>query len=151
MSHPVTPAGGERILEIVDQAEQPLRGIGDRQAEEKRSAGKWSRKETLGHLIDSAANNHQRFIRCLLEGGLVFPGYLQTEWVAKQAYAEESWDLLVGLWSVFNRHLAHVLSLVPREKLAAQCRIGDGSPVTLGFLIDDYIRHVKHHLEQILP
>ncbi len=151
MSYPTTPAGSERLLEIVDRAEPRLRGIRDVEAGERSSAEKWSRKETLGHLIDSAANNHQRFIRCLLEDGLAFPGYVQTEWVGQQAYAEESWDLLVGLWSAFNRHLAHVVSRVPRGKLASLCRIGGGSPVTLGFLIDDYMTHMKHHLEQILP
>jgi hypothetical protein len=151
MNDPQTPAASQRILGIVDDAEGRLRRLGDREAGERPSAEKWSRKEALGHLIDSAANNHQRFVRALLEEELAFPGYAQTQWVGQQGYAEESWELLVGLWSAFNRHLAHVVSRVPQVKLAARCRIGDGSPVTLGFLIDDYIRHMKHHLEQILP
>jgi hypothetical protein len=70
--------------------------------------------------------------------------------VSRQAYAEESWDLLVRLWCAFNRHLAHVVSRIPADRREAGCRIGGGAPVTLGFLIDDYIRHVEHHLEQIL-
>jgi hypothetical protein len=146
-----TSAAGERIRGIVDGAGESLQRLGDREAAEKPSAEKWSRKETLGHLVDSAANNHQRFVRALLEDGLEFPGYVQTRWVGAQAYAEESWDLLVKLWSAFNRHLAHVVSRIPPDRLGARCRIGGGAPVTLGFLINDYIRHVEHHLEQILP
>ncbi len=140
---------GERILAIVDRMEGRLLALKENQAGQPASAGKWSPKEVLGHLIDSAANNHQRFIRGQLENELVFPGYKQTDWVSLQGYTEEKWKDIVGLWAGLNRHLAHVVARIPSGKLETPCRIGGGSPVTLGYILDDYVRHVEHHLEQV--
>ncbi|PYQ41688.1 MAG: hypothetical protein DMF77_15140 [Acidobacteria bacterium] len=81
------------------EAELPrLSAIPDARAAEPITAGKWSRKQVLGHLIDSAANNHQRFVRGQLGPSLAFPGYEQDKWVAAQAYQQRSWADLVALW-----------------------------------------------------
>ena len=111
--------------------------------------GGWSRKQVLGHLIDSASNNHQRFVRATLQGSLDFPGYEQQGWVRVQAVEEAPWPALIDLWTSYNRHLAHVIAHLPPAQLEAACRIGSGEPVTLRFLVEDYLRHLLHHLTQV--
>jgi hypothetical protein len=111
---------------------------------------KWSRKEILGHLIDSASNNHQRFVRGQLSAEIRLGGYEQQQWVTTQSYQSESWEDLVTLWSSYNRHLTHVMLTVSEESLKNICFIGEGEPVTLEFLMQDYLRHLKHHLGQLL-
>jgi DinB superfamily len=111
--------------------------------------GKWSRKEILGHLIDSASNNHQRFVRLQLEDELRLPSYSQNEWVDRQHYAVRAWGDLVELWLAYNRHLKHVVENVDPASLGHIWH-SSGGPVSLEFIIVDYLRHMRHHLEQIL-
>lgn len=111
---------------------------------------RWSRKQILGHLIDSAANNHHRFIRAQFEPDFAIPSYAQESWVNANAYQHRSWADLVALWTVYNRHLVHVMEHAPKQSMGALCRVGTGEPVTLEFLMIDYVRHLKHHLHQIL-
>ena len=112
---------------------------------------KWSPREIIGHLIDSAFNNQQRFVRAQLGASLTFPGYAQESWVATQAYQQRSWADLVGLWAAVNRHLAHVIAHIEPRALGTPCTIGEGAPVTLRFVAEDYVRHLHHHLAQVLP
>ncbi|HEX4951073.1 MAG TPA: DinB family protein [Blastocatellia bacterium] len=112
--------------------------------------GKWSKKQILGHLLDSASNNHQRFVRVQHTDGLQMPRYEQEQWVASQNYQGETWNELLAFWKSYNQHLLHVIAQIPEEKLAHTVRIGDGAPVTLGFLIEDYVAHLQQHLKQIL-
>ena len=111
---------------------------------------KWSKKEILGHLIDSASNNHQRFVRAQLSSEIRLPSYEQEDWVRTQAYQTESWENLVQLWKAFNLHLLHLGAEIQGERLNSMCFIGTDEPVTLEFIITDYVRHVKHHLRQII-
>ena len=126
-----------------------------------RAEGKWSAKEIVGHLIDSASNNHQRFVRAQFTDDLVFPGYEQERWVRTQRYDEEPWPLLVALWRSFNLHLAHIMEhsseaerLKSRERhnldQIGWIRIGANEPATLEYLMRDYVGHLKNHLRQIL-
>jgi hypothetical protein len=110
----------------------------------------WSRKQILGHLLDSAANNHHRFVRAQIEGGVTMPAYAQREWVAIQDYETLSWSDLVAFWTAYNRHLLHLIEAIPGPNRKNPCRIGDHDPVTLEFLAIDYVRHLKHHLDQVL-
>ena len=103
----------------------------------------------MGHLVDSASNNHQRFVRAALQPSLDFPSYDQDGNAAVQALQEADWLLLVSLWAAYNRYLAHVIAHLPASKLATVCRIGSGNPVTLRFLAEDYLTHLVHHLSQI--
>jgi len=137
------------IQGIVDRELPRLRLMQPRELSASPAPGKWSKKEILGHLIDSASNNHQRFVRALLSDELVFPGYSQNDWVRVQGYVDEEWQRIVDMWSALNRHLAHFVGRLPAERLKTPCRIGDNAPVTLEALIVDYIRHVEHHLEQL--
>jgi hypothetical protein len=114
------------------------------------SSGRWSKKEVLGHLIDSAGNNHQRFVRANLAPRIEFPAYQQEAWVSAQSYATESWPDLVNLWVLLNRHLLHIMKTTPEANLSHECVIGGAAPMTLDALMQDYVKHLEHHLEQIL-
>jgi hypothetical protein len=139
----------EQLLRVVEAAEAKLSMISELEASKPALPGGWSRKQVLGHLIDSASNNHQRFVRAALQPSLDFPAYDQNGNVRLQAPQEADWQLLVSLWSAYNQYLAHIIARLPVAKLETDCRIGSGEPVTLAFLADDYLTHLLHHLEQI--
>lgn len=134
----------------VDSAQVRLRAIDEAAASADRGAGKWVAKEILGHLIDSAANNHQRFIRAPGADPFVFPGYEQNGWVAANRYRDRPWTELVDLWVVLNGHVAYAMESVPASALQTQCVIGASDPATLEWVMRDYLRHLRHHLDQIL-
>jgi len=139
----------EKLKQAVESAETILRQVPELESEKPALPGGWSRKQVLGHLIDSASNNHQRFVRASLQTSLEFPGYDQDGCVRVQAAQDAPWILLVGLWSEYNRYLAHVITRFPSSKLDTACRIGADEPVTLRFLAEDYLKHMLHHLGQI--
>jgi len=137
------------LAAILESVPPRLASISDSEAAYRSAAERWSKKEILGHLIDSAANNHQRFVRAQLAPRLEFPGYEQESWVRSQAYAGEPWADLVNLWLQLNRHLLHILHAMPETVLSHECAIGSGPPVSLAALIDDYVGHLQHHLDQV--
>ena len=122
--------------------------------------GAWSIKEIIGHLVDSAANNHQRFVRAEQQGDLVFPGYAQDEWVRIQAYESAPWNEILTLWESYNLHIARVMAAVPariRERKHTRHNFHQigfrdfpaDQPVTLDDLMYDYVLHLEHHLAQV--
>lgn len=137
------------LSRVTSSAEAALQKVSDAESTQPVLAGGWSRKQVLGHLIDSASNNHQRFVRAALQGSLDFPGYDQQGSVRVQAVEEAPWLALIALWASYNRYLAHVIGHLPAARLEAACRIGSNEPVTLRFLVEDYLRHLLHHLTQI--
>jgi hypothetical protein len=139
----------EQLLRAVEAAEPRLRKISEPETTKPLLPGGWSRKQVLGHLIDSASNNHQRFVRAALQTSLEFPAYDQNGNIRLQDPQEADWSLLVSLWAAYNRYLAHVIARLPASKLETVCRIGSGEPVTLSFLASDYLTHLVHHLNQI--
>ena len=139
----------EKLISLVEAAEPRLREISERGSIQPISPGGWSRKQVIGHLIDSASNNHQRFVRAALQTSLDFPGYDQRGSVRVQAVQGADWKLLVSLWATYNRYLAHVIAQLPVSKLKTACRIGSGDAVTLEFLVTDYVTHLVHHLGQL--
>lgn len=112
--------------------------------------GGWSRKQILGHLLDSAANNRQRFVRASIDGHYEGPAYAQDDWVAAHGYATQTWETLLHWWQVEHAILVAVVDCIPEERLNASCRVGTGEPVTLRFLIEDYLQHQQWHLKQLL-
>jgi Tfp pilus assembly protein FimT len=140
----------KELESLLNMAVPRLRALSEAESSSAPTPGKWSKKEILGHLIDSAGNNHQRFVRAQLSSEIRLPEYQQDDWVRSQSYQTESWENLVQLWRSFNLHLLHVGTLIPGERLSSMCFIGTNEPVTLEFLFIDYVRHVKHHLQQIL-
>lgn len=139
----------KELSRIVEQASAELRQVAPANARQRPAADKWSVQEILGHLIDSAANNHQRFVRAQDVDVLAFPKYEQNTWVARQGYQDSPWPQLIDLWRSYNLHLAHVISRIPAEKLSVECRIEPYEPVTLQFLAEDYVVHLEHHLRTI--
>jgi hypothetical protein len=140
------------LLRSVIERELPLlQSVApDRAAAHPSGPESWSPKQELGHLIDSAANNHIRFVRAALEPEYRGPGYRQNDWVKIHAYENADWDFLVTLWFHYNSLTATVIENIPREKFATECTVADGPPVALDFLIEDYVRHMQHHLDHIL-
>jgi hypothetical protein len=139
----------QQLLRVVEAAEPKLRTISEGEAAKPTLPGGWSCKQVLGHLLDSASNNHQRFVRAALQPSLDFPPYDQNGNVRLQAPQEADWSLLISLWAAYNRYLAHIIARLPADKLETVCRIGPGEPVTLDFLAKDYVTHLLHHLNQI--
>jgi hypothetical protein len=139
----------ENLLSVTEAAEPKLREITPRESSEPILPGGWSRKQVIAHLIDSASNNHQRFVRAAQQASLDFPSYEQEGNMRVQAAQEAEWLLLVSLWAAYNRYLAHVIAHLPASKLETPCRIGSGEPVTLRFIATDYVTHLVHHLSQI--
>ena len=138
-----------QLLSVVEAVEPRLREINEAESGKPLLQGGWSRKQVIGHLIDSASNNHQRFVRAALQPSLEFPGYDQDGNIRVQAVQEADWFLLISLWSAYNRYLGHVIAHLPDSKLDTHCQIGSGEPVTLRFLATDYLTHLVHHLNQI--
>jgi hypothetical protein len=150
----------DEFKQTIDSASQRLRQISEAQSAQPRAEDHWSSKQIIGHLIDSAANNHARFVLGQLKDDLVFPGYDQDGWVRTNHYQDASWPQLVELWRVYNLHLHHVMLHADQAKLNTPCTlhtlqeiafktVPKSEPVTLEYLMKDYVDHLKHHLGQI--
>ncbi len=135
---------------VVERATPALRQIGDRDAGAAALPGGWSRKQAIGHLIDSASNNHQRFVRAAQAGSLVSPNYDQDGCVKVQAFQEAAWPILLDAREGMNRLLVHVLTHLPAAAASAPCRIGDHAAIPLAELAHQYVHHLRHHLDQIV-
>jgi hypothetical protein len=138
-----------------------LEKMSDESTRRRPGPGKWSAREIVGHLIDSASNNHQRFVRAQFQDDLIFPGYAQDAWVSAQQYQDAPWDELLMLWRSFNLHIARVMETAsPEEKLRPRLRhnlnelawkpVPRDKPATLDYFMEDYVAHLQHHLDQIL-
>lgn len=150
-----------RLASTVAAAEPRLRDISAESASVRPAPGRWSPQEIVGHLVDSASNNHQRFVRATWQPNLIFSGYAQDGWVELQRYQEADWLDLVTLWASFNRHLARVMAEVPdavRNTVHTEHNLHDvafRAPITpeqatLAYFMADYVDHLEHHLRQIL-
>ena len=139
------------IEDAVNESWQMLKSLPNETLLARPGLGEWSVKEIVGHLIDSASNNHQRFVRLQVTDGLVFPDYSQDNdsWVAIQSYQAADWDDLLALWRHFNLHLARVIRTVDVQCIDHIWVIDEDTTITLGELMTDYLRHLKDHLQHI--
>lgn len=155
------PLPARRLRAALSAAEPLLRQITSAESAVRPRPGKWSPREIIGHLIDSANNNHQRFVRAVGMSDLVFTGYDQDAWVELQRYQEVPWHELLDFWSAYNRHIARVMAAVPEavrhkvhtrhnlDQVAFQVEQAVATP-TLEFFMQDYVAHLEHHLRQVL-
>lgn len=145
----------------VERAAARLLALGESERDARAPGDEgWTPKQIVGHLIDSAANNHRRFVLGQLADDLTFDGYAQEDWVRAQAYDRADWETLVSLWRSYNFHLAHVMAHAPAEVLQRERAahtldriafktVPADRPATLEYLMRDYVGHLKHHLRQI--
>src|SRR5215471_67933 len=127
----------EKLTRVVESAETNLRRVSEAESNTPVLKGGWSRKQIIGHLIDSASNNHQRFVRAQQGSSFSFPPYEQNHWVASQHYNDRAWSDLVSMWHAYNAHLSHVIGHIADAHLAVPCVIESSNPVTLEFLVTD--------------
>ncbi len=148
------------LREIVPAAADRLRGMSDADAVRRPGEGRWAPKEILGHLVDSATNNHRRFVLAQLANPMRYGGYDQDAWVRVQRYVEADWLRLIDLWEALNLHLASIMEGIPAEprgRLRSEHNLNEiawelvpaEEPVTLEYFMWDYVGHLQHHLRQI--
>jgi len=148
----------DKLVQVANSIEQGVnaaverwRNIPEQTLRFRPSEDAWSIKEIIGHLIDSAANNHQRFVRLQLVEQLTFPDYGQDNihWVRIQNYRDRKWEELLGLWRHFNIQLAYIIRSVDPACLSHVWQLDAKTRVTLFDLMTDYLRHLEDHLDQI--
>lgn len=137
------------LAQVVTESERAFQALDEDASLKTRGEGTWSRRQILGHLIDSALNNTHRFVRAPREAELTMPDYDQPGWVAAGGYQDRSWSSLVSLWAGLNTNLVEIIRRIPQDQLETPCRIGGSEAMTLEFVVRDYMRHLRHHLEQI--
>ena len=135
----------ERLAGVLRRAMPWLMTISEAEASVPEREGKWSAKEVIGHLTDSAVNNLRRIMLLQTEAGPSLSGYEQVAWVSLQHYAEREWAQVLALWFALNEHVAWTIEHLEKARLANR-GVVEGEPLTLGFLIADYIAHMEHHL-----
>ncbi len=135
--------------ETILQAYSEMQRISDNIASNKKDATQWSIKEVIGHLIDSASNNHQRFIRLQIDEEIRLPFYQQVDFVRISNYQSEDWVILLDFWKFYNLHLVHIVGNIDEQKLENVWITPKGEKLDLKFVVEDYLIHLKHHLSQI--
>jgi len=149
-----------KINDILEKYKPILISFNSAEMSHKPLVHKWSKKEILGHLIDSAYNNHQRFLKAEKKHNLIFEGYDQNEWVANNNYQNRDVKEIISLFISSNQHIAHLISQLKEEDLIANTSdhnfdkicmnlVEKGKPTSLAYLIEDYIFHLQHHLGQV--
>lgn len=141
----------EKLRLQVQENKPRLLRLSDEQMQKKLGTDKWTGKEILGHLSDSATMNRQRIVRSQYEEPYEFPFYDQAKWTHIQAYNHYRWVDLVRLWEVEYQHLLHILDHLPDECANDPCptKFSSSDWVTLDWLIGHIFRHSDHHLQQM--
>jgi hypothetical protein len=144
----ITIINSAQFLEqIINDCTKKFKEMSAQSWSEKKFADKWSKQEILGHLCDSAMNNIRRFIVTQYEQNNVIV-YRQDDWVALQNYQSENYQNIILLWKLLNEQIIRIIKNIPPEKLNYTCKTPDERSII--WLIEDYIKHLNHHLNQIL-
>lgn len=145
-----------RMAGLIERIPESIMEIPVDEMEFKRTPGKWSKKEILGHLCDSAINNLSRFVRAQFEGQpFKIEPYVQDEWVKLNNYQETDIEKILNYWVILNRQIVNIISIIPEDKLGVVCDLGQAAfregeeNITLLWLIEDYLVHMEYHLRQI--
>lgn len=139
------------IGQIIAQEEPFLKGLDFQTLNHKRNVQNRTIMEILGHLVDSASNNHQRIIRLQYHNHLDFPDYRQDNdlWISLQHYQQYDWDQLIQLWKCCNLHIIHIISVVDTKALEHDWHDFEGTKVSLKEMIEGYLDHLQLHIDQI--
>ena len=137
-----------RLKYILDTVPKILTEIGEGKMSIKPLPNKWSKKEIIGHLIDSATNNHQRFVRGQFEHNPEIR-YDQNKWNEFSFYQEIDSNQIIAFWTIYNIQLLEIISRISVDNLKKQVKVGDDL-LTIEFLIVDYVEHLEHHLKQVI-
>lgn len=139
------------ILKYIDAWEQKLIDLPVETITQKRNRQNRTIKQILGHLIDSAANNHQRMVRLQYNEKLTFPDYQQDNdlWIALQDYQSADWNTIIQLWKYYNLHMIQVIKSVDQSKLKNSWQSFENITVTLQQMIEGYLGHIDLHLSEI--
>lgn len=134
------------LLQIIPER---LSHIQEAEFLEKTSPLKWSKGQIVGHLIDSATNNHQRFVRAKFEAQPII-AYDQDKWNQYSGYSNMSSRHLIEFWAVYNRHLLLLWQNSTEDEMEQLCDTGSGKAFSLAFLAEDYVQHLEHNLRQLV-
>ena len=136
-----------RLNLIIDKVPSILTEIGEENMSAKPLPTKWSKKEIIGHLIDSATNNHQRFVRGQFEYNPEIR-YDQNKWNEFSFYQQIDSKQIISFWTFYNKQLIEIIKRIPIENMKRHIKVG-GNLLTIEYLIKDYVEHLEHHLSQI--
>lgn len=139
----------ERLEYLCDCIPSMLIEIDEADFSAKPDPQKWSKKEIIGHLIDSAVANHQRFVRSQFENNPVIV-YDQNRWNEFNYYNYINGPQIISFWTAYNKQIIELLKRIPEEKMKNRVITGDQNNPTLACLIEDYVEHLEHHLKQVV-
>ena len=137
------------LRNLLNRLQARLDRLPENERTHKPDPKRWSKQEEFGHLLDSAANNHQRIVRAQLQENPAMPGYDGDRWVELHRYQQREWHDLVATWHGLNEQLLVAASAVPEDGWQRTCTIANSQPVTLAFVFEDYVHHMLHHLRHI--
>jgi hypothetical protein len=137
-----------KLINIIDVAPKILEQISEEEMSEKPSKNKWSKKEILGHLIDSAIHNHQRIIRGQFEN-IPEINYDQNKWNEYNFYQQLDSKQIIMFWTIYNKHLIEIIKRIPKDNIQKQIKVNENL-FAIELIIIDYLKHLEHHLKQVI-
>lgn len=140
-----------KLEDLLIQGETYISACPEEDFRAKASEAEWSKKEILGHLVDSAINNLQRFTEIQFhDKPYEIRGYQQDELVKANNYQQADTGQLLALWLALNHRIGDVMALQTAETLSFEVRFASGEIANLKFLMEDYVTHLEHHMDQII-
>lgn len=138
----------KELLELIEDFKSEFISIGENFASIKLSEDKWTLKEIIGHLVDSASNNHQRILRMKMTDHLNFPDYKNTQWLELQQHNRMKFADLLGLFYFYNKLLANIIENISEEELVHRWEV-QWDPkedfIILEALVKHYVVHMRGH------